>query len=163
MGQVSGELGVGTSLLFGELCPCMPSYSAWCVMGPLVGFSSISKWVWGFFKFTISALYLGVCEIFCAPFKSVISVSDKLPGLSWNPVWPIKPNVWWLIFPVQESWSGESNVGFWPLTYWRESLQLWFWFDYRRVCVLTILHFCPFYFHCCGYFFVSLVVENLFC
>lgn len=44
-----------------------------------------------------------------------------------------------------------------------ESLQLWFWFDYQGVWVLTILHFCPFYFHCHGYFFISLVVENLFC
>lgn len=95
-----------------------------------------------FLKVTISALSFGVCEIFCAPFKGVISVSGNLPGLSWNPIWPIKPDVLMAYLSSVGVLVWGVQCGALTSYLLEESLQLWFWFDYQG-CSLDYTTFLP--------------------
>ena len=71
-----------------------------------------------------------------------------------------------LIFPLQDWWAEEPFVELGPLNPWGEHLPLssfCLWITYLEVWVLTILHLHPSNSSCCGSFFISSVVKNLFC
>ena len=74
---------------------------------------------------------------------------------------------WGLPFLVQDPQAGEPNVGVRPLAPWVGHLGLWYssclWVADLGVRVLTISFLSPSYPSHCGSFFISLIVENIFC
>lgn len=70
------------------------------------------------FQITTSALCLRTCGILGMPFKSVVSIFySPLTLLKLSPT-GLQSQIFWLgfIFPVQDPWFGEPEVGLRPLT-----------------------------------------------
>ena len=75
--------------------------------------------------------------------------------------WPSKPDILGAQFPLQE-----PKVRLRFLAPWEELLQLWLssplWVACLGMWILTLPHLCCSCLSCCGYFFISLAVEDLF-
>ena len=79
----------------------------------------------GSFQITASALAPGVCEILCASFKSGTSISHSPLALPKVIHARLQSQIFWgIIFPVQDPWAREPDVGLRPLTPWEEPLQV---------------------------------------
>ena len=113
---------------------------------------------------TASALGLGVCAILCLPSKSRVSVSYSPTALLNTSPTGFQSQVFWGLILVQDFCTEKPDVGLGPLTPWGTSLWWWYsshlWVANLELLVLTIPHLHPFYLSC-GFFFMSLVVENL--
>ena len=76
------------------------------------------------FQITVSASGPRACEIFCAPFRSEVSIPYSLLGLlKVRPAGLQSQMLWGLIFPGQDPQAGESDVGLGPLTLVGEPLN----------------------------------------
>ena len=120
-----------------------------------------------FFQIIASVLGLGVCEILCVPlrveclFPSALWLSQNKPHL------PSKPNVLGAHLPGAgpPGWGAQCGAQT-PHSLRRSSvivIILLIVGHPPRVWVLTILCLCLYYPSCCGSFFISFIVENLFC
>ena len=111
-------------------------------------------------------LRLRVCEILCMPFKNSLCFVQLSGFPIHKPHWPSKPDVWGLIFPMQDPQARESNMGSDPLPL-EENLYIC---DNSPICMLptkvcgsVLPYLYPSFLFLCGSFFMYLVVDSLFC
>ena len=121
----------------------------------------------GSYQITAFALGPNVHEILCASFKSKVCIYPSPLGLPNLRLAVLQSQMLqWLVFPVHDPWAGKPDVGLRTLTPVGEPLQ----YNFSPVCGLPplgmwdliILRVCPSYPSCCGSFFMSVVLEDLF-
>ena len=122
----------------------------------------------GSFQMTASMLELGVCEILCMPFKSGISIFTALQLSSTQVPLAFKARCFrGLSFLCRTPRLGAPKVRHRPLAPWGEPLQMslssHLCITYVGVWVLIILPLCLYYPFYCSFFFISLILEHLFC
>lgn len=129
----------------------------------------ISNWVWprsdSAFKCYICWDSKWVC--FCTHLLRVKSQLFTALWLSWVQAQLVFKTRYFGGSPSQGRTHGVGRVnGAWTSCCLRRLVWLWYpfslWITMPRVWVLTGLHLCPSYSPCCGSFFRSFVVENLF-
>lgn len=77
----------------------------------------------GYCQMTTSALILEQVRLWCAPFKSGDSISHSSLGLpKVSPIGLQRQTFWGLVFPAQDRWPGEPEVGLRPFPPWGEPL-----------------------------------------
>ena len=119
----------------------------------------------GTFQTPASVLGLRVSEFVCVSCKrEVLASYSRSAALDISPTGFQSQMLWGLVFLVQIPWTGEPDVGLRLLTCPGGPSQLGcpshLWIAMWGLWVLTRLHLCS---SLCGFFFISLVVENLLC
>ena len=122
----------------------------------------------GSFQTTISSLVPRGSGIFYMPFKRGVSTSHSPLGLlKVSPAGLQSQSFWGVHLSSTGPSVGKPAVGLRPMSPWEETLQFYlsspFWVTHPRVWVSTIAQLHPSYPSYCGSFFISLVVEGLFC
>ena len=120
----------------------------------------------GSFQITASVLCLGALEILHVPFKSGISIPYSPQFSRMQALLAFKARCPGLSFLVQNlDWG--AQCGAWTPCFWGRTsaivIILPFAGHLLRVWVLAVLHLYPSYPSCCGFFFIPLVVDKLFC
>ena len=149
-------------------CLCLQGESHLPLISPGDAPRSASGSDSGSFQITASVLGLGACEILHVSFKSEVSVSYSLLAFQYIRPGGLQCQIFWrFIFSGQDPQAGDPDVELRLLAPWGELLQLWSSYFFVGCLLwgvsLGYTVFLPSYISCCGSFFVSLVVENLFC
>lgn len=145
----------------------VPSQSSNCLL-PLLKRSAIVSDP-DLFQISISVLGLRTCESFHMPFKSEVSVCQAPMALLYTRSVGLQNQMFWgfLVSLMQDSQVGEPDMRLIPITLWGEPLQLCLSSQFLDHLpgnaspdyIISL----PSFPSPCGFFFVSLIVESIFC